>query len=84
MELPWTLMLWSVTILFGRPAWTQRITRQNGASPVYIASQNGHVEVVRVLIAAGADVKACREVRGCMGGLWASEARWWRLWEGGR
>ena len=31
-------------------------TKQNGFSPVYIASQNGHADTVDVLVKAGADV----------------------------
>ena len=31
---------------------------QDGATPVYIAAENGHVEALDVLIRAGADVKA--------------------------
>ncbi len=38
------------------------LARQDGATPVSVATQNGHVEVVRLLIAAGADVKASRNV----------------------
>ncbi len=37
-------------------------TWQDGASPVFVASQNGHLEVVRLLIAASADVKAAMNV----------------------
>ena len=29
---------------------------QNGVSPVYVASQNGHTEVVDLLVQAGADI----------------------------
>ena len=36
---------------------------QFGATPVYIASENGHVDVVKVLHALGADVNTADEVR---------------------
>ena len=32
------------------------LTVQGGFSPVYVASQNGHTDVVDVLVKAGADV----------------------------
>ena len=36
---------------------------QDGLSPVYIASQKGHTDVVDVLVKAGADVhQACSRV----------------------
>jgi hypothetical protein len=50
----------------------------SGASPLYVASLNGHVEVAVALLGAGADVGqatvswACSVV-GC--GLWRSAAR---------
>ncbi len=36
----------------------------DGASPLYVASQNGHVEVVRALLGAGADVGQVTVSRG--------------------
>ena len=35
---------------------------QHGMTPLLFASQNGHVEVVNALMAAGADVQAADEV----------------------
>lgn len=36
---------------------------QSGATPLFIASQNGHGEVVNILIRKGADVDVARDVR---------------------
>ena len=59
---------------------------QSGATPVYIAAQNGQTEALDVLIRAGGDVKAAdtvsREGRGRVEG-WGDEMRM-RAWrEGG-
>ena len=35
---------------------------QNGASPLYVASQNGHTDIVDVLVKAGADVHQAFDV----------------------
>ena len=39
-----------------------RLRRQDGATPVFIASQNGHGEVVRLLIDGRADINAAKQV----------------------
>ena len=36
---------------------------QDGASPIFVASQNGHINVVKYLISKGAQVNQCRLVR---------------------
>ena len=41
-------------------AWVKALprTRQNGATALIIASENGHIDVVRLLAASGADISA--------------------------
>jgi len=38
---------------------------QYGNSPLLVAAQNGHLEVVRTLLNGGADVNEARQERGC-------------------
>lgn len=40
------------------------ITFQDGATPLFLASQEGHVTIVRQLLSSGAKVNQPREVRG--------------------
>jgi hypothetical protein len=47
------------------------VWQANGGTPLYAASQNGHVEVVRALVGAGAAVNQAR-VRDDCGGCWCS------------
>ena len=35
---------------------------QDGYTPLFVAAQNGHVKVARVLLGAGADMMAARRV----------------------
>ena len=48
----------------------------SGSTPLYIASQNGHVEVVRALVVTGAAVNQAK-VREDWGGCWCSGVRVW-------
>ena len=60
---------------------------QNGASPLYIASQEGHSEVVNVLVKNGADINQPMNVgRGltlvhsfCMFITYSSHTDWWNI-----
>ena len=47
-------------------AWCE----QNGATALYAASLNGHVEVCKLLLEQGADVNAAMQVSLRMFGLW--------------
>ncbi len=47
------------------------VWQTDGVTPVYAASQNGHVEVARALVGAGAAVNQAR-VRDDCGGSWCS------------
>jgi hypothetical protein len=59
-------MVWCVCM---SGAW-----QANGATPLYAASQNGHVEVVRALVGADAAVNQAT-VRDDCGGCWCSLLR---------
>ena len=37
---------------------------QSGTAPLYVAAENGHLEVVKALLAVGANKDAAREVSG--------------------
>ena len=51
---------------------------QNGASPLYVASQEGHTEVVDMLLSSGADpnlaTKVCTALVCSLSYLWQ---HWW-------
>ena len=40
-------------------------TLQDGATPLYIAAQNGHQDTVNYLVQNGADINRPMEVRSC-------------------
>ena len=39
---------------------------QHGSSPLYVTAQQGHLEVLRVLLKGGADVNQATQVRACV------------------
>jgi ankyrin repeat protein len=47
---------------WGREVLTVSVVRQDGWTPLCIASQEGHLEIVRALLAKGADVEAKNKV----------------------
>ena len=53
------------------------VWQTDGCTPLYIASDSGHVEVVRALVGAGAAVNQAR-VRDDCGGCWCSLV--WDCW----
>ena len=52
------------------------VWQTNGCTPLYVASDNGHVEVVRALVGAGAAVNQATVRDGCCG-CWCSVSREW-------
>ncbi len=57
------------------------VRQTNGRTPIYVASLNGHVEVVRALVGAGAAVNQAK-VRYFLGGCWSVRVcvggwMWW-------
>jgi hypothetical protein len=52
------------------------VWQTDGWTPLFIASHNGHVEVVRALVGAGAAVNQAA-VREDLGGCWCSGVRGW-------
>lgn len=49
------------------------ISFQDGATPLFLAAQQGHVTVVRQLISSGAKVNHPREVSECVGTLYGHQ-----------
>ena len=43
--------------------WKQLFSLQDGTTPLFIASQQGHSDVVNILIRNGADVNMAKEVK---------------------
>ncbi len=64
----WAVIVWCVRVCV---AW-----QTNGWTPLFAASQSGHVEVVRALIGVGAAVNQAT-VREDWGGCWCSGVRGW-------
>lgn len=46
------------------------ISPQNGATPLYVAAEGGHVAVVEALLQAGASTEAQLKVGRNRGGIW--------------
>ena len=64
---------WAIVVLCDRVCV---VWQTDGATPLYIASQEGHDEVVRALVGAGAAVNQAT-VCDDLGGRWCSGARGW-------
>ena len=52
---------------------------QSGATPLFAASQNNHIDVVKLLLTAGANPDLAREVRDCISAV----AAWLIIQNGG-
>ena len=57
-------MLDSTDDRHGWPLLPWLLMTQDGATPLYIASQNGHHRTAELLLAKGADVNQASQVRG--------------------
>ena len=60
-------------------SWLIRIQTQGGYTALHLAAQNGHVEVVRMLIMAGCDIEAknvCGHKSKMGRGSWGGTMRW--------
>ncbi len=68
-------VMWVIVVLCDRVCV---VWQTDGATPLYIASQEGHDEVVRALVGAGAALNQAT-VRGDLGRRWCSGARGWLL-----
>ena len=66
-------VVWAIMVLCVRVC---AVWQTDGATPLYIASEKGHDEVVRALVGAGAAVNQAA-VRGDLGGCWCSGVRGW-------
>ena len=67
----WAIVVLCVLCVRGCVVW-----QADATTPLYIASHNGHVEVVRALVGAGAAVDQAA-VREDLGGCWCLGVRWW-------
>ncbi len=66
-------VVWAIVVLC---VCVCAVWQTDGATPLCAASQEGHVEVVRALVRAGAAVNQAA-VREDLGGCWCSGVRWW-------
>ncbi len=65
--------MWAINVGCGRVSAAWQTT---GGTPLHVASKNGHVEVVRALLGAGAAVSQAM-VRDDWGGGWCLVVRGW-------
>ena len=68
-------VVWAIMVLCVRVC---AVWQTDGAIPLHAASHNGHVEVVRALVGAGAAVNQAA-VREDLGGYWCLGVRGWLM-----